>query len=69
MGKDYNWEVDKYATASKSADVGNRRRFIKNIARFIKNPSGYVYWKTYLKAENHNKIRQLWALLLVFGVF
>ncbi len=47
LGKAYDWELEKYRMVSKSADVGNRRRFFKNFARFFKNPFGYTYWKSY----------------------
>ena len=35
----------------KFPDRGNKRRFFKNLFRFIKHPIGYLYWKTF-------KIRQ-----------
>ena len=31
---------------SKGVDKGNRRRGIKNLMRFLKNPIGYVAWKS-----------------------
>ncbi|CAD8127163.1 unnamed protein product [Paramecium sonneborni] len=51
MGKAYDWEMEKFRMQKKFIDRGNKRRFFKNFFRFIKNPFGYIYWKTY-------KIRQ-----------
>ena len=45
VGREYNWELNNYINADKTADRGNRRRFLKNVARFFKNPFGYVYWR------------------------
>ena len=46
MGKQYDWDLEKYRNAKKPADAGNRRRFIKNVVRFFKNPVGTFYWKS-----------------------
>lgn len=45
VGNDYNWELNKYVNDKKPSDKGNRRRFLKNVSRFFKNPIGYIYWK------------------------
>ena len=31
--------------SNKNIDKGNKRRFVKNILRFIKHPLAYTYWK------------------------
>lgn len=46
MGKQYDWELEKYRLGKKSIDKGNKKRFFKNAFRFIKNPFGYIAWKT-----------------------
>ena len=38
----------------KPSDKGNRRRFMKNVARFCKNPIGYTYWKFPLQRTKLN---------------
>lgn len=45
VGREYNWELRNYIMSKKPADKGNRRRFLKNAVRFVKNPFGYVYWR------------------------
>lgn len=45
MGRAHDWDIEKYRKGDKGSDKGNRRRFMKNVARFIKNPYGYTYWK------------------------
>ena len=47
LGKQFDWDLEKYRLSKKPADKGNKRRLIKNIVRMIKNPAGYIYWKTY----------------------
>jgi hypothetical protein len=46
MGKQYDWEMERFRLGRKMIDRGNKRRFIKNTLRFIKHPAGYFYWKT-----------------------
>ena len=46
IGKQYDWDLEKYRNAKKPADRGNKRRFFKNVFRFIKNPIGYSFWKS-----------------------
>lgn len=31
----------------KPVDRGNKKRFFKNVLRFIKHPMGYLFWKSY----------------------
>ena len=46
MGKQYDWELEKYRLSKKANDKGNKKRFIKNVFRFIKSPLSYIVWKT-----------------------
>jgi len=47
MGKQYDWELEKFRLAKKYPDRGNKRRWFKNMFRLIKHPMGYLWWKTY----------------------
>ena len=47
MGKQYDWELEKYRLSKKPIDKANKRRGFKNLFRLIKNPFGYISWKTY----------------------
>jgi len=47
MGKQYDWELEKFRLAKKFPDRGNKRRLFKNLFRLIKNPAGYSFWKLY----------------------
>lgn len=47
LGKAYDWEMEKFRMAKKPVDRGNKRRFFKNMFRFVKHPIGYTYWKTF----------------------
>mmetsp|Transcript_25297 Transcript_25297/g.22314 ORF Transcript_25297/g.22314 Transcript_25297/m.22314 type:complete len:162 (+) Transcript_25297:180-665(+) len=47
MGKQYDWELQKFWQGKKYPDRGNKRRFWKNLYRQIKNPIGYYYWKCF----------------------
>jgi hypothetical protein len=47
MGKQYDWELEKFRLGKKPIDKGNKRRGFKNFFRFVKNPLGYISWKTY----------------------
>ena len=62
LGQNYDWELEKYRMASKASDTGNRRRFFKNLARFIKHPIGYAYWKS------HNFRKGTNNMMLLFGI-
>lgn len=41
----FEWDGEKYRNSEKKADLGNRRRVVKNLARLVKNPFGYLVWK------------------------
>ena len=47
MGKQYDWELEKFRLGKKSIDKGNKKRGFKNLFRFIKNPIGYTAHKTH----------------------
>ena len=65
MGKNYDWELEKYRMAAKSSDLGNRRWFFKNLAWFIKNPYGYTYWKSYRLTWGANFMNMLFGLTIL----
>ena len=45
IGKMFDWDLEKFRLGRKHSDKGNRRRLVKNISKFIKNPVGYVLWR------------------------
>lgn len=47
LGRQFDWDMEKFRNSAKPADRGNKRRFMKNVARLFKNPLGYAYWKGY----------------------
>jgi len=47
MGKQYDWELEKFRLSKKYPDRGNKRRWWKNLFRVVKHPLGYLFWKTY----------------------
>lgn len=53
LGKQYDWELERFRLARKQIDRGNKRRIYKNLFRFIKNPMGYFFWKTYRLRSMH----------------
>ena len=52
IGRAFDWDMEKYRLSKKPSDKGNRRRFLKNLARFVKNPFGYTFWKNYHRLHN-----------------
>ncbi len=46
IGKQHDWEMEKFRASTKPADKGNKRRFFKNFARMVKNPAAYFFWKS-----------------------
>lgn len=46
FGKTYDWELEKFRLSRKTVDKGNKRRFFRNVFRFIKHPVGYLTWAT-----------------------
>ena len=54
----------------KFIDRGNKRRFVKNVLRFVKNPLGYTYWKTYkLRMPKGRIITSLLAFMVIGGLW
>ena len=47
MGKQYDWELEKFRLSKKPIDKANKRRGFKNFFRLVKNPFGYISWKTH----------------------
>lgn len=47
IGRQHDWELEKYRCGKKFPDRGNKKRLIKNMVRMVKNPVGYIYWKTF----------------------
>ena len=45
LGRQYDWDMEKFRNDKKPADRGNKRRVFKNFFRFMKNPIGYSIWK------------------------
>lgn len=54
LGRTFDWDMEKYRMGSKPSDKGNRRRFLKNSARFVKNPAAYLYWKFSPYSKNYS---------------
>ena len=46
IGKTYDWELEKFRLSKKSVDKANKRRMIRNFARFVKSPIAYLFWAT-----------------------
>ena len=46
MGKQYDWEMEKFRAGRKPIDRGNKKRLLRNMVRFIKHPVGYLSTKT-----------------------
>lgn len=66
MGRKFDWDLEKYRLSAKSSDKGNRRRLMKNLTRFVKNPFGYSYWKLKGKLKNRNFIV---LVAMIYGTY
>lgn len=64
LGKAYDWELEKFRLSQKSVDKTNRRRFLKNTVRFIKNPYGYTFWKLLI----HMDTPKLFGVAVFFSI-
>ena len=53
-----NYDFDNYNKNYRSPDVANKRRYMRNVFRFLDNPIRYIFWKIqpYLQS---GKIRML----------
>lgn len=69
MGRQYDWDLEKYRNAKKPSDKGNKRRFMKNVARMFKNPVGYTFWKARRFIKHTNVITVLLSLGLFFSIY
>ena len=68
MGKQYDWELEKFRLARKPIDRGNKKRLIKNFMRFLKHPVAYVGWRlSRWQSANMNRGIPLFMLLAWFG--
>ena len=63
MGKQYDWELEKYRLSKKPIDKGNKRRGVKNFFRLVKHPLGYISWKTHRWFNPLPKMLTLGAVL------
>lgn len=64
LAKETDGDFGKFVnTTRKPRDMAQKWRGFKNIARFYKNPFGYIFWKINpLHAQN--RIRFTWMLLI-----
>ena len=64
LAKDTDGDFGKMVMKTqKPRDLAQKWRAFKNIARFMKNPFGYTFWKI-ANLTNQNRIRIMWVLLL-----
>ena len=64
LAKDTDGDFGKFVNNTKKPrDDAQRWRAFKNIARFFKNPMGYLYWKTD-GFHKQNRVRFLWAMVV-----
>lgn len=67
MGKQYDWEMERFRLAKKPIDRANKRRLLKTTLRFIKNPYGFTFWRLY--RNNNLSFRGRWVVRGVIGSF
>ena len=56
MGKQYDWDLEKFRNSKKTVDKGNKKRLIKNFFRLVKNPTGYLFWKSYRLRQARGRV-------------
>ena len=62
LGKEHDWDMTRMAESKyKPRDNAQRWRMFRNIARFYKNPFGYVFWKAYATSAG-NRIRGFYVI-------
>lgn len=66
MGKAYDWELEKFRLGKKPIDRGNKRRFFRNVFKFVKNPIAYWYWA---KVANSKATPRSILTIFVFAFF
>ena len=63
LAKETDGDFGKFVNSTrKPRDNAQKWRAFKNIARFVKNPFGYTYWKTAI-FRSQSRWRLLWILL------
>lgn len=45
IGKQYDWELEKFRLGRKTVDKGNKRRLVRNLSRFVKHPVAYITYR------------------------
>ncbi len=68
LGRQYDWDLEKYRISKKPSDKGNKRRLFKNVPRMLKNPFGYFTWKSFHLLNNSNIVSIALSLGLVFAI-
>jgi hypothetical protein len=68
MGKQYDWELEKFRASKKPVDKGNKKRSFKNFFRLVKNPLGYIGWKTHAWTNPTPKLVTAAAIFYWVGV-
>jgi len=52
LGRQWDWDLEKYRMSEKTIDAGTKKRFTKNVLRMVKNPIGYTYWRFGARLSN-----------------
>jgi len=68
MGKQYDWELEKYRLGKKPVDKGNKKRGLKNFFRLVKNPFGYIAWKSHRMMWPMPKMLTYASVFYVFSI-
>ena len=68
MGKQYDWELEKFRLSRKANDKGNKKRTIKNFFRFVKNPVAYISWKTQMWLTPLPKLLAVAGIVYMVGL-
>ena len=64
IGRQHDWDLEKFRVGPKPSDKGNRRRMIRNAVRFLKNPYSVAFWR--FKAFNITSRISKFVFYLVF---
>lgn len=68
LGRQYDWDLEKFRLAKKPVDQGNKRRIWKNFFRLVKNPGGFIYWKTYRFSSIRGRWQHAAFAFLIVGM-
>uniref|UniRef100_A0A7S3CUC5 Uncharacterized protein n=1 Tax=Strombidium rassoulzadegani TaxID=1082188 RepID=A0A7S3CUC5_9SPIT len=64
LAKETDGDFTKFVMkTAKPRDMAQKWRMFKNIARFVKNPFGYLFWKQ-MTITSQNRFRLTWFLLI-----